>query len=221
VVAVAKVPLPTRPKTLVGGTAMSLQLPDYCFVLGFVVGFTIRRLYAKPAPRDSVARSRRTVLDVATLSLVSIAMIGLPVLHLSTPWLDGLDYSLPASLLLPSALLGSLVFCLGLWLLWRAHVDLGRGWSAFPEVRDDQPLVTSGVYGAVRHPMYAATFLWAIAQALLLHNWLAGPAMIVTMVPFYMVRVGNEERLMLEHFGDEYVAYCARTGRLWPRVLGR
>lgn len=197
------------------------RLPDYCFVVGVVVGFAIRRLYAKRAPRGTVAQSRRTVPDVTTLSLVSAGMIGAPVLHLATPWLDGLDYSLPASLVLPSTLVGSVVFALGLWLLWRAHVDLGRGWSAFPEVRDDQPLIVHGVYRAIRHPMYAATFLWAIAQALLLHNWLAGPSMLVAMVPFYMVRVRNEERLMLEHFGEEYAAYRARTGRLLPRLARR
>ena len=28
----------------------------------------------------------------------------------------------------------------------------------------------------------------------------------------------EEERMMLEHFGDAYRAYCARTGRIVPRL---
>ena len=35
-------------------------------------------------------------------------------------------------------------------------------------------LVTEGIYGRVRHPMYTAFWLWAVAQALLLPNWIAG-----------------------------------------------
>jgi protein-S-isoprenylcysteine O-methyltransferase Ste14 len=41
------------------------------------------------------------------------------------------------------------------------------------EVREQHALVTTGVYSRVRHPMYSA---WALAQALLLPNWIAGPA---------------------------------------------
>ena len=37
-------------------------------------------------------------------------------------------------------------------------------------------LVTNGIYRRIRHPMYSAFWLWAIAQALLLPNWIAGPA---------------------------------------------
>jgi len=78
--------------------------------------------------------------------------------------------------------------------------------------------VTEGVYGSIRRPMYASQVAWAVAQALLLQNGIAGPASLVALVPLYLVRVPQEERMMLQHFDDEYRVYCERTGRIFPRL---
>ena len=51
---------------------------------------------------------------------------------------------------------------------------LGRNWSITLEIRDSHRLVTDGLYRYVRHPMYTSFWLWAIAQALLIPNWIAG-----------------------------------------------
>ncbi|MCL6613199.1 MAG: hypothetical protein K6U03_01040 [Firmicutes bacterium] len=59
-----------------------------------------------------------------------------------------------------------------------------------------QQLVTQGIYGTIRHPMYASQLLWGIAQALLLQNWIAGPAGLAAFLPLYLVRVPREERMM-------------------------
>jgi protein-S-isoprenylcysteine O-methyltransferase Ste14 len=66
--------------------------------------------------------------------------------------------------------------------------------------------------------MYAAIFLFALAQGLLLQNWLAGWAGLVTVALLYLVREPREERMMCEFFGDSYRDYIKRTGRLFPRL---
>ena len=68
--------------------------------------------------------------------------------------------------------------------------------------------MTEGIYRRVRHPMYSAFWLWAIAQVLLLPNWIAGFAGLAGFA--VSSRVAREERMMLENFG--YCAYMARTG---------
>ncbi len=65
--------------------------------------------------------------------------------------------------------------------------------------------------------MYAAHLLWAIAQGLLLQNWLAGWAFLVVFVPMYFMRVPKEEQLMLEQFDEQYRRYINKTGRIVPR----
>ncbi|OYX74513.1 MAG: hypothetical protein B7Y95_06685 [Rhizobiales bacterium 32-66-11] len=81
---------------------------------------------------------------------------------------------------------------------------------------DAHQLVTSGVYAQVRHPMYSAFFLWAVAQALLLPNLLAGFSGLVGFGILFFFRVGQEEAMMRETFGAQYEAYCARTKRIIP-----
>jgi protein-S-isoprenylcysteine O-methyltransferase Ste14 len=104
-----------------------------------------------------------------------------------------------------------------LWLFWRAHVDLGLNWSITLEIRKKHELITNGVYRRIRHPMYSAIFLFAVAQGLLLQNWLAGWGGFVTFGLLYLIRAPREEMMMEEVFGKSYRDYAGRTGRLWPR----
>jgi protein-S-isoprenylcysteine O-methyltransferase Ste14 len=69
--------------------------------------------------------------------------------------------------------------------------------------------------------MYASQWLWSLAQMLLLPNWIAGWSSLATFLPLYLSRVPNEERMMLDHFGDAYRAYAERTGRVLPRLRGQ
>jgi len=100
----------------------------------------------------------------------------------------------------------------------RTHEALGRNWSVTLEVRENHRLVTEGIYRYLRHPMYTAFWLWALAQALLLPNCIAGPAGLLGFGTLYFFRVNREEQLMLDTFGEEYRAYMARTRRIIPWI---
>lgn len=113
---------------------------------------------------------------------------------------------------------GALVFGFSLWLFRRTHKDLGKNWSVTLEIKDSHRLITGGVYRYVRHPMYSAFFLWALAQLILIPNWIAGPAGFIGFGILYAFRVGREEKMMLDTFGEEYAAYSARTARILPGV---
>lgn len=66
--------------------------------------------------------------------------------------------------------------------------------------------------------MYTAIFLLALAQAFLLSNWIAGPFCVLAFLLTFALRIGPEERMMLETFGNDYDAYSKRTKRLIPNV---
>jgi protein-S-isoprenylcysteine O-methyltransferase Ste14 len=66
--------------------------------------------------------------------------------------------------------------------------------------------------------MYLALLLYSLGQALVLPNWAAGPSYGVALGLLFALRVGPEERMMLEEFGKDYEAYMARTKRLVPGV---
>ncbi len=103
------------------------------------------------------------------------------------------------------------------FVFWRAHADLGLNWSPTLEIREKHELITGGIYSRIRHPMYASQWLWVLAQPLLLQNWIAGLLNLLVFVPFYFLRVREEERLMLEQFGDRYRTYMQQVGAVLPR----
>jgi protein-S-isoprenylcysteine O-methyltransferase Ste14 len=65
--------------------------------------------------------------------------------------------------------------------------------------------------------MYAAIWLWAVAQGLMLENWLAGWSVAPAFAAMYFLRTPREEKLMLEQFGEAYREYMKRTGRVAPK----
>jgi protein-S-isoprenylcysteine O-methyltransferase Ste14 len=114
-------------------------------------------------------------------------------------------------------MLGILLIPAALLMFRLTHKALGRNWSVSLQLKDEHKLITEGVYARIRHPMYSAFWLWALAQALILPNWVAGFAGILGFGTLYLLRVGPEEQMMLDGFGDDYRAYMGRTGRLWPK----
>jgi protein-S-isoprenylcysteine O-methyltransferase Ste14 len=85
-------------------------------------------------------------------------------------------------------------------------------------LRAGHRLVTGGVYRRIRHPMYGGLLLYALGQALIVPNWVAGPSNVVIMAVLVGCRLKSEEQMLREQFGDEYASYQARTRRLVPGV---
>jgi len=186
---------------------------EVVFLAGFVVGSVVRNVYMAKCKSVKAEKEYSNVLDFILVSAAGVGMI-VPLLYLLTPWLDFANYALSGW----SGWAGTAVFAGAIVMLWRSHADLGRNFSATLRITGQHSLVTSGVYRNIRHPMYTAHLLWAIAQGLLLANWLAGWAFLVLSIPLYVVRIPKEEQMMIEHFGEEYRSYMSRTGRLIPRI---
>ena len=191
------------------------------FLIGAVIWFVIRiparRRARKAAVKSSARGLRETILmaiSLTGLGIIPLAYIASQFESTRLRFLSFADYPFVPAL----AWLGVLVFAASLWLFYRTHKDLGRNWSVTLEVREQHTLVTNGVYSRVRHPMYSAFWLWALAQALLLPNWIAGPAGLVGFGTLFFLRVGREEALMIETFGDQYRRYMARTSRVLPGI---
>jgi len=161
----------------------------------------------------AVATSRKGPLEKALLILTAIAFL-LTLVWVVTPALAAANYPLhPVPLTV-----GAIWLAVGLWVLRRSHADLGKNWSITLELRETHELVTRGIYRRVRHPMYSALLLYALGQTLVLPNWIAGPAYLIAVALLAVLRIGPEERMMREKFGDEYVAYMIRSRRLIPGV---
>ena len=184
------------------------------FLVGFVAYVIIRGIFEQRSKNIENVASRSDSRDRILLLIMAVGGVILPSVYLFTSWLRFADYRLPAFV----PWFGAAAMAVALWLFWRSHTDLGSNWSRTLEIRKDHQLVTHGVYRVIRHPMYAAIWLFSLAQGLLLQNWLAGWSAFVAFAIMYFVRIPHEERMMREFFGPAYSDYMQRTGRLFPRI---
>ncbi|HKQ59828.1 MAG TPA: protein-S-isoprenylcysteine O-methyltransferase [Candidatus Polarisedimenticolaceae bacterium] len=192
---------------------MNVALAKGVVIAGMVVMIAIRAPHGQRSRTIKVAQSRQGPLETVLLALAWLGFL-VPLVWLVTRWLAFAEYPLH-----PVAFVaGTSCLALALWLFHRAHADLGTNWSITLELRERHQLVTQGIYRRVRHPMYLALLLYSLGQLLVLPNWVAGPAYLAAFLPLFLFRVGPEERMMREAFGQEYEAYVARSKRLVPGV---
>lgn len=183
------------------------------YLIEFVLITIVRSIHTSRYRRVPIAEDRKSIPDMILLGLSGVAML-LPLVYIFSSLLDFANYRLPGW----TGWLGSVLFAIATWLLWQSHADLGRSWTPTLGTREQHQLVTAGVYRWIRHPMYAAHILWSAAAGLMLANWIAGLSFLLVTVVQYLLRVGDEEAMMVESFGDQYLRYMQGTGRILPRV---
>jgi protein-S-isoprenylcysteine O-methyltransferase Ste14 len=111
--------------------------------------------------------------------------------------------------------LGVVLFAAGGALrLWPVFV-LGRRFSGLVAIQPGHTLVTSGVYGIIRHPSYLGLIVNSLGWALAFRSGV-GVLLTALMIPPLLARIRAEEALLRTQFGNEYDAYRRRTARLIP-----
>lgn len=85
------------------------------------------------------------------------------------------------------------------------------------EVQENQSVITTGLYGIVRHPMYLATLLMFLPIPLILSS-LWGLIPLLCYPPLIIVRILNEERVLTDGLAG-YAEYKTRVRyRLLPFI---
>lgn len=117
-----------------------------------------------------------------------------------------------------SVSIGSITFLYAAWTGLSAVVRLGRNRTPLPAPRPGSTLVTTGIYGRIRHPLYAAMMSMGIGWACFWSSGIAlGPAL--AFILFLHAKARFEERLLRARFED-YPGYAARVPRYVPRWTG-
>jgi len=98
--------------------------------------------------------------------------------------------------------------------IWPVFV-LGNRFSGLVAIQPGHTLVTSGVYGVIRHPSYLGLLVSSLGWGLAFRSGV-GVLLTALLIPPLLARINAEEKLLLSQFGDEYNAYRARTSRMIP-----
>ena len=193
---------------------MDVRWAEFIFLIFIAATFIIRWPYVRLIRKNQIVDDRKTTLEKYLLFGAWLGMMFLPTVYILTPFLDTANYNIPPAL----NILGLILLITTAWLFYMSHRDLGTNWSVTLEVRQDHILITDGIYEKIRHPMYTSIWLWVIAQALILNNYIAGLSGIVFFGLLYFLRVKKEEQMMIKQFGAQYIEYMWKTNRLFPKI---
>ena len=183
------------------------NMESWPWVATFIVIFVAVVLpYLKKMP-DGSPRKKDVVFQVSGLLLL-IAILVASVEPLYTP----------GSLVLsPMIVIGTTMFVIGLIITVRAQMTISTNYSWTLEIRDGHTLVESGLYKYVRHPIYTGTIIRLISIPVFTSS-LPGFILSLLSIPVLNYRIGLEEGMLIEEFGEEYERYKERTWRLFPYI---
>ena len=93
-----------------------------------------------------------------------------------------------------------------------------QGWRELYRARQQDQLVTTGLYSLVRHPQYTGLFIGLFGEGVVHWPTLFSVALLPVIVLAYSLLARSEEKRVIEQFGDEYRAYQKRVPMFFPRM---
>lgn len=182
------------------------------FAIVWVVYIAIRAPFESRHKQIEKIKSSDTPGGKFLLLLLAFGLMIIPLVWLFTGFLDHFNASFPEWL----RGIGIAIAIASLVYFRNIHKALGTNWSPTLEITKNHELIKTGPYKKIRHPMYTQIWIWTIAQALIISNLVAGFSGIIAWGIVYFIRIPKEEKMMVEHFGKEYLGYMKQTGRILP-----
>jgi protein-S-isoprenylcysteine O-methyltransferase Ste14 len=129
-------------------------------------------------------------------------------------WLKPIGFRKSTACLVLSMVLGPIAVLL----VWVSAHELGKQWRLEAALSADHRLIQTGPYRWMRHPIYTSMFFLLMATAAAYTWWPMWVAGAVAFIAGTEVRVRAEERLLEQHFGDEFRRYRSRVRAYIPFV---
>ena len=188
------------------------------FGVWFVVIFVVRSWVQKRETGDSGIRpgafaADASILERAAYVLLIVAFagaVGAPIAAMA-----GLEPLWDND---AARWVGAVMAVTGIGLTYAAQVGMGSEWRIGIDRTEVTGLVTSGVFGLVRNPIFTAMIFTAVGFAVMVPNVIAVIAAVCLVVAIEMqVRFVEEPHLRRLH-GAGYEQYAAEVGRFVPLI---
>jgi protein-S-isoprenylcysteine O-methyltransferase Ste14 len=149
---------------------------------------------------------------VKVLFTTSIIAVGLAPLFVSTDGLATID-SLQSD---PAGIAGLVLAVAGIAATFAAQLAMGHSWRIGVDPDERTDLVTSGVFGVVRNPIFSTMAATSVGLVLMVPTAVGLAGLVLMLVALELqVRAVEEPYLRTVH-GPDYLAYAARVGRFVP-----
>jgi protein-S-isoprenylcysteine O-methyltransferase Ste14 len=112
--------------------------------------------------------------------------------------------------------IGLIMVIIGASISITARRELGTNWAhAFEyQVKQQQTMVTSGIYKYIRHPIYTGIILGFIGGELVAKSYLALLGIVLIIGAYHQAKL--EEKLLLSHYKESYRKYINKTRMFIP-----
>ncbi len=177
---------------------------------GFAAIFLLRK---NPGASTDATKAPRSWTGVILQSLGYMPVWAIRRVPVFSPLIDGY-YVLNIVLQIVAVVLAAV----SVWLVMAAVQELGRQWSLEARLIEGHKLVTTGVYGLVRHPIYTAMLGMLVATGVAFSRWYVILAAVTIFVIGTKIRTIFEERLLRDAFGQEFEDFAAKVPPLIPFV---
>ena len=189
-----------------------LLITGIAYFFGVIVVYWIRGIqFWGPRAKGQIIKEEQEDWSFWTIVAGMIAAFYLPPIEYLY-----LKANLPKNIWMQ--ITGWILILFGAVLFIWARRALGKYYSGHVSVVEGQPLVKSGPYRFIRHPAYAGYVLITLGVTLG-YSSLAGLIVIpLLLLPSVIYRLSVEDKLLAEHFGEQFREYANKTTRLIPGI---
>ena len=120
------------------------------------------------------------------------------------------DLPMPVRLAGLAIAIASAVFAA--WAMW----SLGKSYGIRMDLFDGHRLVTGGPYRLTRHPMYLGIVSFHVGATMAMESLSLLLITVVYVIPFTLVRIRAEDRVLATGFGEDFRAFAGRVPALVP-----
>ncbi|OBA94830.1 hypothetical protein A5662_19190 [Mycobacteriaceae bacterium 1482268.1] len=189
----------------------------WLFIAVFIVGTMVPTVYLAVKYPDALRRRMRSGPWNETRLAQKLIMVGLLLTVIAAGVVSALDYRFQWSTVpMPIVVIGNVLVLSGL-LIAELVVIQNNYAAATITVESGQPVISTGLYGVVRHPMYVGALIMMAGMPLALASYWG----LLTIIPgtlVYVARITDEEKALRQEL-DGYDAYTEKVRyRLVPGV---
>jgi len=113
---------------------------------------------------------------------------------------------------------GIFLIIVGIVVRWAAIIQLGKSFTVDVAITDSAKLKTDGIYERVRHPSYSGLLLVVAGFSFAMSSVYSFAALVLPVLIAVIYRIGIEEKVLQNEFGDTFLQYKSHTRKLIPGI---
>jgi protein-S-isoprenylcysteine O-methyltransferase Ste14 len=187
-------------------------MPPWVYVL-IIFGFILLSSILFVVVKNRAPRQATDPGDLSNWAVWGAGLLGLAITLLDWIFLKSQSFSTT------SLILGAVISLGGIIIRVLSRLALGKYYTPRLSILSDHKLITTGIYGIIRHPGYLGFLMIAAGMCLIFGSGWGIAVMAIGFFPAILFRIRREEGMLKGFFGGAYETYVARTYKLIPYLF--